>query len=365
MTDTRKFLAIAVLPWVAARAAVLAGWAAADTISDRISSSRPVPLLQGFLAWDGTFYEQIARVGYQGDLVDRIRYFPLYPILGKVLSVLTGGSEEAALVIIANASSLYAGWLLYRLVKAETGDEDAARRAVWYLAMYPVGFVFVLAYSEGLMLTLGLGAILAARDRRWELAAALGLAAGLTRPTALAIVPIVGMYAWRRWKPAGKKERVRSSIAATAPVLGLASFLVWAGIRYSDASAPFDAHRPLRGDFVDPFSRTAEALGDMIDGGAFGDRLHLPAIVAFVVLTVVTFRRLPLGYGFAAAGVMVVALSSENLTSLERYGLSAFPLLMSLALVTRADWLDRAALTISATGLATLTALSMSGQYVP
>ena len=49
------------------------------------------------------------------------------------------------------------------------------------------------------------------------------------------------------------------------------------------------------------------------------------------MLLVLTFRWWPASYGVFAALVLAAALGAENLNSLERYGLNAFPLALSLA----------------------------------
>jgi hypothetical protein len=80
---------------------------------------------------------------------------------------------------------------------------------------------------------------------------------------------------------------------------------------------------------------------------------------------VVVFRRLPVSYGAYATLGVLVALTANNLNSLERYGLSTFPLLLALATLTanrRVEWL---ALAVCGGGLVSMAALAWLGIYVP
>jgi hypothetical protein len=60
-----------------------------------------------------------------------------------------------------------------------------------------------------------------------------------------------------------------------------------------------------------------------------------------------------------------VSLGAENLNSLERYGLNAFPLVLGLATLTADERLDRGALVLSGTTLVALATLALVGAYVP
>jgi hypothetical protein len=87
--------------------------------------------------------------------------------------------------------------------------------------------------------------------------------------------------------------------------------------------------------------------------------------VGFLVLLAVCFWKLPASYGWFAAAVLLLSLGAGNLDSLERYGLSAFPLVIGLALLVRWPWLERMALVVATTGLVTYATLAFLGAYVP
>ena len=112
-------------------------------------------------------------------------------------------------------------------------------------------------------------------------------------------------------------------------------------------------------------SRLWQGVGDLTGPERFGDGLHLPFAVVFLVLLVLTFRRWPVSYGAFAAAVLVTSLSAENLNSLERYGLNAFPIVLTLAVLARDERVDRAVLSVLAGGFVALASLAWLGAYVP
>ena len=80
---------LAVLPaWVAARVLVAVGYVTAYVAINPTTPEpfRPIPFQQVLLAWDGAFYRLLADVGYVDAPADAHRFFPAYPLLGKVLS---------------------------------------------------------------------------------------------------------------------------------------------------------------------------------------------------------------------------------------------------------------------------------------
>jgi hypothetical protein len=148
----------------------------------------------------------------------------------------------------------------------------------------------------------------------------------------------------------------------------MGTYLAWVGARFGDPWLPLTVQEgELRGDIVDPVTRLARAAADLfsLDADRVVDGLHLPFALAFVALLVVVLRRWPASYGVYAALLLVVALAADNLNSLERYALNAFPLVLGLASLTRAPTARRAALVGSGLAMTGLTVLALLGEYVP
>jgi hypothetical protein len=358
---------LAALPgWLLARALVAAGFVLAAVVSDELRpGARPFQLTQGLLAWDGEWYRRIADLGYAGTDPEAVRFFPLFPLLGRALAVVLPGGAEVALVVVANAAALAAGALVHRLVLLETGDRDQAVRAAWLLALVPPAFVLAFAYAEPLMLALAVGAFLGLRRRRWLAAGGLGLLAALARPVGAALAVAAAVEAARGWRAAPRADRLRRVAAVLGPLAGAAAYLAWSAVADDDALAPLRLQEGFRGELVDPVSRLVEGVRDVLGSEALGDGLHLPFAVAAIALLVVVARRWPASYTAFAAVVVVIALSAENLNSLERYALNAFPLVLAIGSLTAGRRAEGAALAVCGAGLAALTTLALVGSYVP
>jgi hypothetical protein len=368
----RRDLLAALPGWVVARVLVAVAYALAVAATNELVGGRTTELGRGLLAWDGSFYEDITRVGYGGLAEEALRFFPLFPLLGKGLSFVMLGHEAPALVLLANLAALVAGAAIHRFTLVETGDPAAARRAAWLLALVPPAFVLVWGYAEALFLVATIGCVYALRRQRWWWAAGLGAAAALCRPLGLllvapAAIELVGGLrpAGRVWLANARQVGLGGVAAVLGPLLGCGAYLAYVAARFGDGWLPFTVQGGFRGEATDPFSRLAEGVGELASTDTFGDGLHLPFALGLVVLLVTCGRRLPASLTVYSALIVAVTLSAENLNSLERYGLNAFPLVVALALVSHDERVDRAVLTVSGAGLVGLATLAWLGAYVP
>jgi hypothetical protein len=364
----RRDLRAAVVPWALARVLVIGTLALTRFGVDHIEGARrPVQLGQGLFAWDAAFYRDIAEHGYGAVESGTLRFFPLVPLLARGLGVVFLGNDAAALLVIANGSALLFGALLYRLARLETGDTGIAVRAAWFAAIFPPAMALVLGYAEATFTVLSVAMYLALRTRRFAWAIPFGVLAGLTRPVGVLLALPAAIEALRGWRLSPLRDRIVRAVAVIAAPAGAGLYLLWVQYAYSDAWLPLRIQNDpaRRGAFVDPFTRTFDGIGDLIRGDRFGSGLHVLWMFVFVVLIVVLLRRLPSSYGVYAAAMVVVNLSARNLDSFERYAMSAFPLVLAVALITDRQDVERPALAISAAGLVGYSVLGFLGVYVP
>jgi hypothetical protein len=325
----------------------------------------------GLIGWDAVWYVRIVKSGYGHLPWESMRFFPLLPLLGTALRPLLGA--RGAVLAVVNVAALVAGVLLVRLARVERGDDALASRAGWLLALLPPAFVFAMGYAEALFVCLSIATFIALRTRRFGWAAAAGLLAGLSRPLGVLLVLPAAIEAWRRDNngnhdgPSRRGHAIARVAAAVAPAVGMAAYLGWSLVAFGDALRPVSVQQAFdrRGGFENPVGRLVEAGRQLAGGADLGSGLHLPWAVGFVVLLVVVFRRWPASYGVFAAAILVAALSAHNLDSLERYGLSAFPLVLALADVSRPRWAETAVIALCGAGLVTYATLAFLGAYVP
>jgi hypothetical protein len=363
----------AVVPWVVARVVVAGALATAHELVNETKPSAAVAtrVHEGLLGWDAGWYQSIAQHGYAGVGHLSLRFFPLVPLLTRLVSYLPGVGSGPALVLVANASSFVGVVLLAVLARRETGDDALARRAAWLMCLAPAAFTQVMGYAEGTLLALSVGTMLALRARAWWWAAALGLAAGATRPVGVllvvpAVIEVVG--GWRSFpEDRHAAHGVARAAAVVGPALGFGAFLGWVGWRYGDALAPLRVQQQgsLRGGIADPLRTLAHDASLLVHGRHLGSAMHLPWALLALALLVVCVRRWPIAYGGFAAAVLVVALTASNLDGFERYGLSAFPLVLAGATMTSRPRVEQVVLTLAAAGLALYALLAFTNLYVP
>ncbi|MDA8073354.1 MAG: hypothetical protein M0Z82_17575 [Actinomycetota bacterium] len=387
----RPWLALALVPWLVARAVVVGTLAMARVVASRahVDAAAAFRVHQGLLGWDAGWYEFIAAHGYRGAGYQSLRFWPLLPALGRVLAVLPGVSPGTGVLVVANVTSLLGIALVARLTALETEDMASARRAAWLMAIAPPAFVYVMGYAEGLLLLATAGAFLALRRQAWWWAALCGLAASLTRPLGLALVAPALVEAGRTWwepwwvarrrrhpsSAAGsgmrwprRRERLVARVAAiVAPVGGTLAYLGWVQWRFHDFLAPVEIQEQSdrHGALADPLVTMAHDLITLVHGHHLDQGLHVPWVALVVVLVVVALRRLPVSYGLFAAAIVAVAVSGTNLDSFERYALSAFPVVVVGAMLTRSPRVERVVMAGAVAGLVAYGLLAFLNILVP
>ncbi len=134
-----------------------------------------------FTQWDAPHYIGIAENGYvnEGDARLHIVFYPLFPVLIRLLNGITGDSLISS-AIISNTCMIAGGIFLY-LICSDTYGKKTARTAV-ILFMFSMGSVFYsIPYTESLFFLLTVSCVYFARKRRFCLALFLGAMCSLTR----------------------------------------------------------------------------------------------------------------------------------------------------------------------------------------
>ncbi|MGI9601483.1 MAG: mannosyltransferase family protein [Acidimicrobiales bacterium] len=358
MSGWRRDLRIALPAWITTRVLVAITFVVAHAVGADDDKGQ-LTLDQGLLAWDGDWYHQIAEHGYGGAPDGAIRYFPGYPLLGRVLGWPLTGRSDIALVLVANLAALAATVVLVRLARREF-DGTVARRTAWWFSLFPASFVLTWAYSESVFVLAAAVAMLATRSRRWPVAAGAGLLAALVRPTGVLLSGFIAVDGWTRRR---RSDRFGWVAATVAPIVGLCCFFVWAQWAEDSWRAPLDAQREIRGGFHEPVTRVLRGLGRGL-GGDQTELLHAVAAIVFVTVIVVVFRSRPAYLVYGLGGV-AVGLAASTINSFERYGLGLIPVILGLGALPLSERAHRIGLAGSSLAMIGLGTLALTGQYVP
>jgi hypothetical protein len=363
-------LGVTWLPWATARIITLfaLGLAKYEVKHFHIVNSKAVlESHDGLLGSDAGWYQTIAANGYGALPRSAIRFFPLLPLLDRGLHDVSSLTVGIASLLITNVAALLLGMGIYALVRSEWHDALLARRAVWLIMLAPPAFVFVMGYSEALLVLLAVAFFLAIRRGNWWWAALFGYLAGTARPIGcLLVVPALleVIRSWRtdRWGQwPGKTVAIGSSVAGTVTYLG------WVSATFGSFLEPLKIQQQQghHGALTDPVSTISHSLANLAHGHHIGDALHVPWIAVAAILIVVAFWRLPVSYGAFALCVVVVALSGSNLDSFERYALSAFPLVMAASTLLRSPRIATVTYVLCGAAMALYAVLAFQGAYVP
>lgn len=289
-----------------------------------------------WVRWDSGWFLKIAQHGYASDPTDAPAFFPLYPGTVAVLGRIMLGHFALAGLVVSLVCCLIAFELLWRLCARHLG-EQAAFRAVLYLAVFPAALFLQAVYSEALVLALALASFSLAEAKRWPWA---GLLAGLTllsSSTGVAVVAGLAVIAW-------PSRRALAWIASEAVLLfAFFPLTLQAEIgdpwRFVGAQAEWDRHFSPAGPFGGIWDALS-SLGTTPKGSTPSHALAVNAeslvcLVGCLALLPLVWRWLGAAYTVFTVVALAIPLSDPTsgfpLLSLPRFILVMFPLFLVLA----------------------------------
>ncbi|MEV3853949.1 hypothetical protein AB0J38_06435 [Streptomyces sp. NPDC050095] len=315
----------------------LAGWA--------LATGR-TPLHQLAAVGDARWYRALAEHGYAAapetlpnpDL-SPLAFFPLYPWLIRLAdAVLPAGPAPAALLVSWTAA-LAAAVGLFRIGALLHGPRAGLALAVLWGAL-PHAVVESMAYTESLFTACAVWALYAAMAGRWPAASVLAVAAGLARPTGVAVALAVcagAALAVVRSSRAGElPSRAPVLAAALVAPLGWCGYVLWAGLHAGAGPTGYFAVQRAWGSRYDFGAHTLRRAAAAVAAGQ-------PALAVGALLTVAVLAALlvagsrqgqpPVLLLYTGALAVIVLGGDGFLHSRPRFLLPAFGLLLPLALV--------------------------------
>jgi hypothetical protein len=299
---------------------------------------------EALTSWDGQWYLGIAGGGYGGvpaHLLDAfgrrtpdtpLAFFPGYPYAVRWVAALPGVGLVAAALTVSLACGVACAYALDRLGRQVGGSARVGFVLVVLFAASPMGIVLSMAYSEAMFCALAAWALVGVLERRWWLAGAATLLAGLVRPTAMALVLTVCAAAivalvrhrdgWRPWLG-----------LATAP-LGLLGYLVFVAVRTGDPAGWFDLQqRGWNSKFDGGVATVRFGLDVLASGRSVLEVGTVGFLLAAVTLVVIGVRQ-RLVWPLVLYGALVLAMDAGSnglMNSKARMLLPAFTLLLPAA----------------------------------
>jgi hypothetical protein len=318
-------------------------------------SQHGLELLTG---WDGAWYREIATHGY--DLStgpNDVPFFPLLPLLMAGLAHL-GVPLAVSGVVLANLAFAVALAGLYALLSAWVG-EPVARRAAIYAAVFPMSFVFSMAYPESIALAAAIFAAIAATSRRWVRSGIFGAITALARPqSGLIALPLAALAATTR-RPS---RHLGAWTGPAGPVLAV--IVLWLYLWWSLHDPHAWAHAESAwGRSISP-TGPLDAIRQVVRA-PWGTFHTSPYIVVWLLRDVVftglcailivvgACAGVPRIWTVYALALVALPFFSGTFSATARYSALAFPAYAGLAALARSTWADLALKTVSLVLLAT------------
>jgi len=363
-------LKIALLVALVAKAAVFAvGYASAyATAYSYAESTEPLRLFMNMFAkWDSPHYMFIAENGYvnEGDPANFIVFFPLYPVLVRLITFDFAYVNLSGL-LVSNLFSVAAVVYLFKLAKLDYSD-SIAKKAVLFLCVFPTAYFLSAVFTESLFLAVVIASLYYARQGKWGFAGALGLLASLTRLAGALMLPVLAVeyFHQKGWKPKAADLRL---LWVGLPVLG---FVVYLLINYAVTGGFFmfmEIQRTHWYETFDPLAGLVQAL-NWPSHSTFPDSLTVGyAQVAFAglglfMILIGYFAKLRPSYQVYMLFNWLLAVSISFWISVPRYVLTLFPMFLVLALASKKKVVTFGITAVSLMGLLFFTWLFASGAW--
>jgi hypothetical protein len=295
-----------------------------NRLTSHLISRESHPFLYALLGvwerFDTLWYIQISHHGYDNPIPTV--FYPLYPALIRVISVVTR-SDLAAALLISTAGSFFLFWGALRLFELDYPDSTAFR-ALLLWAAWPASFALFAGYPDSLLLALAVWAIYFARSGNWLPAGTLGLLAGLTKALGcLTALPLL----WIAWRQRDRGGIIPAALSAA----GVACFQGWLAIRHFPSAA--QVYRTYWATAtVAPWTSVIDTVRSLLHGGDF--LLLLNAGVFVVVGAAALISPVRSEYKIFAVAAMCLFLTKHTeplLQSTTRYSLAVFAAYPALA----------------------------------
>jgi len=288
--------------------------------------------------WDAVHYLDIATQGYQGT---DMAFFPLFPLLIRILGALVGNHLVAGL-LISNASFFFGLLFLYKLLEHEY-DRSIARRAIFYVSIFPSAFFFSAVYTESLFFMLTVASFYYMRSHRWWIAGAIGFLAALTRVEGILLV-VPFFIEWYSQYKTRLREHVRALLPGALVPLGLVTYMAYLWVLVGDPLYFSHVQVHWGRHFALPWVSVINSFHKVVvatNGQTIANQTFELAFTALMVgVLIAGWRQLRPSYIAYMGLSILVPMSTSSLMSMPRFALVLFPMFAILARDGEKPWIN-------------------------
>lgn len=324
-------------------------------LNDAILSWGLPNIIWPFANFDGVHYVRLARDGYISQFTQA--FFPLYPLLVKILSKLTFGNLIIAGIVISNTSFLISILVFYKLL-LRYFNEKIAYWSCLFLIFFPTSFFFAAVYTESLFFLLLVLSFFFASQKKYLIASVFGAFASATK--------LVGVLL------AISLVKKRNILPLLIIPLGLIIYMIFLKFTINDPLAfissqeAFGQNRSTSHLIFLPqvFYRYLKILVTARGTSLFSAMLELISIIGVIIALLFAFiKKMPREWLiFSTLSVLLPTLTGTFI-SMPRYILIAFPLFVVLGSIEK-TWIKLTILSGFITLLLLLTVMFTRGYWV-
>jgi hypothetical protein len=297
--------------------------------------------------WDAYWYLTIAQDGYdrRGEQdISNVVFFPLYPLLVRMLGPVAGGNLVLAGWIVSSVFLMLAVGMLTRLTREFHPEIDPVLPAAFLLA-YPAAFFLNAVYSESLFLFLSLCTVFSALRRSFFLASGCAALASATRIAGVFLcVPLLVEFIQANGWRALLTRRAWPLALAPAGALG---FFVYHWIAFDD----FFLYLRVQGLYGRDFSMQGADFAIRSNPDLVNTAYDLAFTAIAILMGIIALRRFRISYGVYMLVSLAVALGSGTDLGIARYSMVLFPIYFIAAGIRsdvgRGAWLFGSALLLA------------------
>ncbi len=342
---------------IAELAAVIIGQRAGEHVQESTNL-----LLNVWGRWDAVHYLDIASGGYQGT---DMAFFPLFPLLIRVLGKLVGSHLVAGL-LISNASFFFGLLFLYKLLEHEF-DRPVARRAIFYVSIFPTAVFFSAVYTESLFFMLTVASFYYMRAHRFWLAGAIGFFAALTRVEGVLLAVPFLMEWWSQYQAAPGRGLPKLLACGLIPA-GLLCYMAYLWVLVGDPMYFSHVQIHWNRHFAPPWVSVIGAfhkIATATQGQTIANQLLELSFTALMIGVLIGgWKRLRPSYIAYMALSILIPMCTSSLMSMPRFALVLFPMFAILARWGERPWVNNLILAFSLPLLGLFTVLFADWYWV-
>ena len=284
---------------------------------------------------DGNHYLSIARNGYYEF---ENGFFPLYPLIIRSITGITGFPYLVSALLITYASFLLFLFVFNKLLSLDFKKGDIIQTIFWLITL-PASFYLLAVYNDSMFLFLAVTCFYLARKQRWWLAGIAGGLAALTRFAGIALFPALLVEWWRG------ERRIKNLIPVFFIPLSTLSYFLYLHIWEGNWNLFVTSMSVWRQDrFVLPF-QTAYRYFKIFVSVSPDSLMYFVALAEFlavvfsIVILIKGFKLIRLSYWVYAVSYLLIPMSGGTFQGEPRYIIHAFPVILILSqLMTKNRW---------------------------